>query len=117
MLLPLSHWEQPASRKKTPDDTVPPASGTLGLALRVGLVVCLLTILTATGVKPQIAGPTITSSLSLPALSKRLCFLLPPQPHCVQLGIVNVCFSLELSLSVLVSLRARTCFHLLPKGA
>lgn len=66
VFLPLSHWEQSASTKKTPMTPSLPASGTLGPAIRADLVVCL-TSLTATEVKPKISGPNITSSLSLTA--------------------------------------------------
>lgn len=108
MLSPLSPREQPASTKKIPNDTGLPSSGTLGPAFRAGPVVYLLSSLTATGVRPQTAGTNVTYPVSLTALSKAVCVLLPPPTP----GIKGT-----IPLSPLVSLRARACFHLPPEKA
>lgn len=94
MFLPLSHWEQSTSTKKTPTTPSLPTSGTLGPVSRASLVVCLLTSLTDTEVKPQTTGPNITSSLSLTALSEQFalfCHHLPTLSK-VRLGIIIICF-------------------------
>lgn len=110
MLSPLSHREQAASTKKIPDDTGLPSSGTLGPAFRAGLLVYLLSSLTATGVRPQTAVVSVTSS-EPDHLVQRLLSSAPshlPSSKVLSLGIVT---------AVSASLRARACFHSPPEEA
>lgn len=76
MLLPLSHGDQPGrQQRKIPDDTGPPF---LGSAFRADPEVCLLHDLTATGARPQTAGPYVASPTSLPTLSGEFAFFCHP---------------------------------------